>query len=142
MDHFRVLIIDDNAHVRRLVKEIVAQIPNTESWECADGRAAIAVGQHWRADIALVDYEMQPMNGVAFTEKVRAGETSLSTDMPIVMMTGHADQAHVVRARKAGVNALLAKPLSVGAVVTTLQKMLHAQAQAATSAGKQRGLAR
>ena len=128
MERSRVLIVDDNAHVRRLVKEIVAEISNTESFECADGKSAIVSGQHWNADVALVDYEMHPMNGVAFTEKVRSGQTPYRRDMPIIMMTGHADQAHVVNARKAGVNAFLVKPLSVGAVVTTLQKVLEAQA--------------
>jgi CheY-like chemotaxis protein len=63
------------------------------------------------------------MNGVVFTEQVRAGQTPLPRDLPIVMMTGHADQTHVIRARQAGVNALLAKPLSVGAVISSLEKV-------------------
>jgi CheY-like chemotaxis protein len=119
----KVMVIDDNAHVRRLVKAIVNGLPDAEVCECADGRAAIMAAGSWRADIALVDYEMHPMNGVVFTEQVRAGQTPLPRDLPIVMMTGHADQAHVIRARQAGVNALLAKPLSVGAVISSFEKM-------------------
>ena len=125
MERLRVLIVDDNPHVRRLVREIVSGIPGSDVFECADGKAAIAVSGNWRANLAIVDYEMLPMNGVAFTEKVRAGETPLPRNLPIVMMTGHADQEHVVRARKAGINALLAKPLSAGAVINSLDKVLN-----------------
>ena len=132
VDRLKVLIIDDNPHVRKLVRAIVNGLPEAEVCECADGREAIAVSSSWRAHVALVDYEMQPMNGVAFTQQVRAGQTPLPRDLPIVMMTGHADQAHVLRAREAGVNALLAKPLSAGAVIHSLEKMINLASQSKT----------
>jgi len=41
-------------------------------------------------------------------------------------MTGHADQSHVVSARKAGVNGFIAKPLSVGLVIKQIERTLAA----------------
>jgi two-component system chemotaxis response regulator CheY len=57
VSRLKVLVIDDNAHVRRLVKAIVSGLPDAEVCECEDGRAAIAASGRWRADVALVDYE-------------------------------------------------------------------------------------
>ena len=124
MAGIKILIVDDNAHARRLAREIIATIPGVEVQECADGRAAIEVARGWPADLALVDYEMIPMDGVMFTELVRSGQTPLRRDMPIAMMTGRADAAHVERARKAGVNAFIAKPLSVGALMKHIEQLI------------------
>ena len=124
MAGIKILIVDDNAHARRLAREIISTIPGVEVRECADGRAAIEAARTWPTDLALVDYEMTPMDGVMFTELVRSGKTALRRDLPIAMMTGRADAAHVQRARKAGVNAFIAKPLSVGALLKHLQHLL------------------
>ena len=126
MDRCKVLIIDGNIQVRRLVKAILAGIPGAEVCECADAATAIALATHWRADMALVDYDTQPMNGVLFTEKVRAGQTSLPADLPIVLMCEQPDDIHLAVARRAGADDVLAKPLSAAAVVDSLRKVLQA----------------
>jgi len=126
MDRCKVLIVDENIHVRRLVKAILAGIPGAEVCECADGDSAIELAAYWAPDAVLVDYETQPMSGLVFTEKVRAGKTSLPPDLPIVMMTEPADEVRMARVRKAGADAVLVKPLSATAVVDGLQQMLRA----------------
>jgi CheY-like chemotaxis protein len=118
----KVLIVDDNAHLRRIARAIVAEINDAEVRECIDGRSAIDLSTTWPADIALVDYEMAPMDGVEFTRMVRSGKTPLRRDLPIVMMTGHADQSHVLRARDAGVSGFIAKPLSVAMVIRQIER--------------------
>ena len=128
MSRLKVLIVDDNAHLRRIAKAIVAQLGDAEVCECADGRSAIEASRTWRADIALVDYEMTPMDGVSFTRLVRSGQTPLPPGLPIVMMTGHADQGHVVSAREAGVDGVIAKPLCAGLVIKQINRTLAASA--------------
>ncbi len=71
---------------------------------------------------------MSPMNGVVFTQMVRSGRTPFRDDLPIIMMTSHADAAHVQRAREAGVNGFIAKPLSVGMVIKQIGRTLSASA--------------
>jgi two-component system, chemotaxis family, chemotaxis protein CheY len=125
MRRVQVLIADDNAQARQIVRTIVAGL-DADVCECVDGSSAIDACMAWRPDLALVDCEMRPMDGIRFTELVRAGATPLPRNLPIVMMTGHADQAHVIRARDAGVSGFIAKPLSVGAVISQIQRMLSA----------------
>ncbi len=57
MDRCKVLIIDGDLQVRRLVRAILAGIPGAEVCECADAAAAISLAAHWRADVALVGYD-------------------------------------------------------------------------------------
>ncbi len=103
---------------------------DAEVFEAADPKAAMDLSTVWKCDVALVDYEMSPMNGVAFTKLVRAGSTPFLKQLPIIMMTGHADKEHVLEARNAGVNGFIAKPLSVGMVIGQIERTMAAAAGA------------
>ena len=126
MSALKVLIIDDNPHARRIARAIVAGMEDAEVFECADPKAAMDLSTVWKCDVALVDYEMPSMNGVAFTRLVRSGATPFLRELPIIMMTGHADKEHVIEARDAGVNGFIAKPLSVGMVIGQIGRTMAA----------------
>lgn len=123
-----LLLVDDNPRLRQLMRTILSQLDDVRVREAADGREAIRACSGWKPDIAIVDCEMSPMGGLEFTEKVRAGATPARADLPIIMMTGHAELQRVMRARRAGVSGFIAKPLSVGAVLGRLQRTLSANA--------------
>jgi two-component system chemotaxis response regulator CheY len=123
MNALKVLIVDDNPHARRIARAIVAGIPGIEVFEAPDPKTAMGMAG-MKPDLALVDYEMSPMNGVAFTRLIRAGATGFPRELPIIMMTGHADQAHVTQARDAGVHGFVAKPLTVGMVIKQIERTM------------------
>ncbi len=117
----KVLVVDDNAHVRTLVREVLSSM-GMEVREATDGAMALNTMKQWRPDVAMVDYEMQPMDGAKFTRMVRQNPTL--RNLPILMMTAHGDAARVMEARDAGINGLIAKPLSIGSIVDRLEKVL------------------
>ncbi len=119
----RVLVVDDNPHVRQIVREVLAA-SGMDVRECADGGAALNLLKQWRADIALVDYEMHPVNGAQFTREVRQSRIPGLRDMAVLMMTAHGDATRVMEARKAGVDGLIAKPLSIGAILSRIEAVL------------------
>lgn len=123
-----VLVVDDNPQIRQILRAILGELEAIEIRESSDGRDAIEACFAWKPDIAIVDCEMTPMDGLKFTEMVRQGATPLPPTLPIIMMTGHAEVQRVMRARKAGVSGFIAKPLSVGAVLGQLQRTLAANA--------------
>ena len=119
----KVLIVDDNGPTRTLARDILAAGWNVDVRECGDGRAALKeLG--WRPDLVLVDYEMRPMDGAAFTRLLRAGGTGADPRTPVIMMTGHADREHVLEARQAGVDGIVAKPLSIRSMLERVQTVL------------------
>ncbi len=119
----KVLIIDDSAPIRTLARTILAAGWTIDHRECADGRAGLAE-LVWKPDLILVDYEMQPMDGVAFTRQLRQGATAADPRTPVIMMTGHADREHVMSARAAGVDGFIVKPLTIRSVLERVQAVL------------------
>ena len=63
-------------------------------------------------DLMIVDWMMQPMDGLAFTRMVRLKPNSPNPYVPILMMTAHTEASRVREARDAGVNGFLKKPIS------------------------------
>jgi DNA-binding response OmpR family regulator len=119
----KVLIIDDSAPIRTLARTILSAGWTIDYRECADGRAGLAE-LAWKPDLVLVDYEMRPMDGVAFTRQLRQGATAADPRTAVIMMTGHADREHVMSARAAGVDGFIVKPLTIRSVLERVQAVL------------------
>src|SRR5262249_42034292 len=63
-------------------------------------------------DMVLVDWKMQPTDGITFTRKVRNDHDSPNPYVPILMVTAHTEISRVAAARDAGVNGFVRKPIS------------------------------
>jgi CheY-like chemotaxis protein len=120
----KALVIDDSRHIQVLVSEVLKSA-GMDVRECGSGEVALSIVSMWRPDIILVDYEMRPMTGAEFTRTLRAGEKGSGRRIPVLMMTAHADQKRVLEARAAGVDGLIAKPLSTSAILGRIQAVLE-----------------
>ena len=80
--------------------------------EVADGSAALDALRTDVFDLAIVDFNMFPLDGVEFTRLVRNSPDSTNPYLPIIMMTGHSEKSRVVEARDAGVTEFVVKPIS------------------------------
>jgi CheY-like chemotaxis protein len=116
----RVLVVDDNQHMRAIVGAILKSAGISQIREAAHGGHALAILRDFPADVAIVDFQMAPMDGLEFTRELRNPDTSPKPSLPIIMMTGHADQARVILARDAGVNEFLVKPVTAKGVLDRL----------------------
>lgn len=107
-----VLVVDDNPHMRSLLRALLNCAGVQQVSEAADGTAAIKALADPTIDLVLTDMAMNPMDGVEFTRRVRNERDSPNPFLPIIMITGHAERARVEEARDAGVTEFLAKPLT------------------------------
>ncbi|MBN9588201.1 MAG: two-component system response regulator [Alphaproteobacteria bacterium 64-11] len=107
-----VLVVDDNPHMRSLLRALLNCAGVTQVCEAADGTAAITALADPTIDLVLTDMAMNPMDGVEFTRRVRNERDSPNPFVPVIMITGHAERARVEEARDAGVTEFLAKPLT------------------------------
>jgi two-component system, chemotaxis family, chemotaxis protein CheY len=106
----RTLIVDDNVHMRALLRRLLFARGIRETAEAVDGYSAITMLGTQEFDLILSDLEMQPMNGIEFTRMVRRGKAN--NHVPIIMVSGHTDVNHVRDARDAGVTEFLVKPVT------------------------------
>jgi CheY-like chemotaxis protein len=126
-ENLRVLLADDNAHMRAIVSAVLKSIGIKHVREARNGAEALSVLREWPVDVAIVDFRMQPIDGVEFTRLVRNAKDSANTFLPIVMLTGYADRARVMEARDAGVTELIVKPLTAQAVIARLNAVIYHQ---------------
>jgi CheY-like chemotaxis protein len=126
-ESLRVLLIDDNWHMRSIAITLLQGFGITQIREFASGAEGVAASKIWPADLALVDFKMSPMNGVEFTRVIRNAPDSRNPYLPIIMMTGHSALVRVMEARDAGVTEFIAKPLAAKTLLNRLNAVIYQQ---------------
>ena len=124
-ESLRVLLVDDNQHMRAIVTTVLAGVGVKHVRETRDGSEALDALRDWPADLAIVDFQMFPLDGVEFTRMVRNAPDSKNPYLPIIMMTGHSEKSRVMEARDAGVTEFVAKPLTAKAVLDRMQAVIY-----------------
>ncbi len=115
MESLRVLLVDDNATAREIVREMLEEL-GLSPVACPSGRAAMAtMGRAAQAgepfDLVVVDSDMPRMSGFTLAKKIMAGSTG-STPAVIMMTPGHRP-GDAARCDRMGVAGRLVKPCSV-----------------------------
>jgi CheY-like chemotaxis protein len=108
----RFLVIDDNAHMRRILRTLLHGFGAREVYEAEDGASGLEAFNHFVPDIIITDWAMPIFNGLELTQMIRQPDANANPYVPIIMMTGHSEKRRVTAARDAGVTEFLAKPVS------------------------------
>jgi two-component system, chemotaxis family, chemotaxis protein CheY len=125
-DKLTFLIVEDNKPMRGLVREILEALGVGTILEAADGQAALKqLGAH-TVDIVILDWNMEPMDGLELTRRIRTAPDSPDQYVPIIMLSGHTERARVIAARDAGVTEFMAKPVSVKALCARINAIIDA----------------
>jgi two-component system chemotaxis response regulator CheY len=125
LDRLNIMIVDDNPHMRILVRDILLGFGVKNVLECSEGSQAISELKHWPADIVLVDWMMEPLDGVDFTRLIRTASDSPNPYLPIIMLTGHTERFRVAQARDAGVTEFLAKPVTANGLYARIRAIIE-----------------
>lgn len=112
LENVKFLIVDDNKHMRSLVRTILMSLGAKYMKEAIDGADALMELQSFEADIVICDWNMSPLDGLDLVRLIRTGNDSNNPYVSIIMLTGHTEKSRVLEARDAGVNEFLAKPIS------------------------------
>jgi two-component system, chemotaxis family, chemotaxis protein CheY len=113
-EYLKALIVEDNPHMRLLLRSLLNALGIMSVFEASNGEDAFALLRDRQPDLILSDLSMKPMDGIAFTREVRTSHASPNPYVPIIMVTGHTERHRVEAARDAGVTEVLAKPITAG----------------------------
>ena len=121
-----VLLIDDNQHMRSITSAVLQSAGVRTVHEAGDGAAGLEIlrDPSISVDLAIVDFNMLPLDGVEFTRMVRTGPTTTNPYLPIIMMTGHSEKSRVYEARDAGVTEFVVKPITAKAILDRIQAVI------------------
>lgn len=113
-EHLKALVVEDNQHMRTLLRSLLNALGVTAVFEATNGEDAFALLRDKQPDLILSDLSMKPMDGIAFAKEVRTSKSSPNPYIPIIMVTGHTERHRIEAARDAGVTEVLAKPITAG----------------------------
>ncbi|MEA2949293.1 MAG: two-component system, chemotaxis family, chemotaxis protein CheY [Alphaproteobacteria bacterium] len=112
----RFLVIDDNAHMRRILRTLLHGFGAREVYEAEDGATGLEAFIHYSPDIVLTDWAMPIFDGLELVQMIRQPGANANPFAPIIMLTGHSEKKRVMEARDAGITEFMAKPISAKAL--------------------------
>jgi two-component system chemotaxis response regulator CheY len=124
-DLLKILLVDDNQHMRMLLTEILRAIGARRIFEALDGAEALQLMRQTEMDLVMTDLTMGPLDGIDFVNLLRNSPDSPAPFAPVIMITGHSTQRRVREARDAGVNEFLAKPVTARGVIHRINLIIE-----------------
>lgn len=105
-----VMVVDDYPTMRRIIKNLLAELNFTNVTEASDGADALKRIQARPPGLIVSDWNMEPMTGLQLLQQVRADKAL--QDIPFIMVTAESKTDNVVAAKNAGVNNYIVKPFN------------------------------
>ncbi len=131
----KVLVVDDEHYMRKVVRTLLMSIGVRTIHEASDGPTGLEAVRNLSPDVVIVDWQMPGLDGAGFVRMVRSPETFPFPDVPIIMLTGHGERSRVIEAIKVGVNEFLLKPVSSKALQSRLVSVLTKPRRVVQSGG-------
>ena len=125
LEQLKVLIVEDNQHMRSLLRTLLNSAGIREIFEANNGGTGLTVLREKKCDLVLSDLAMKPMDGLEFSRAVRNSENSPNPFVPIIMITGHTEKHHVVAARDAGITEFLIKPITAQSLFSRIAEVVE-----------------
>jgi two-component system chemotaxis response regulator CheY len=106
----RVLVVDDFATMRKIIKNVLKQISIENTVEAENGRMALQTLKSDSVDLIISDWIMPEMTGIEFLRACK--EDPSIKNIPFIMVTAEAQKDSVVEAIKGGVDNYIVKPFT------------------------------
>jgi len=117
----KILIVDDFATMRKILRNILKELGYTDLLEAEDGQAALEILRREKVDLVISDWNMPNMDGLSLLKAIRSDEAL--KDTPVLMVTAEAQKQNVLEAVKAGVNNYVVKPFTPEVIQEKISKI-------------------
>src|SRR5690625_4382929 len=115
----KVLIVDDEAAIRRTLKDILT-FEKYKVDEAKDGMEGLAKIKKSKYDLVLMDIKMPNMDGIEALERLQ----DIQPDLPVIMISGHANIDNAVEAVKKGAFDFISKPPDLNRLLITVRNAM------------------
>ncbi|MFT3870057.1 MAG: response regulator transcription factor [Nibricoccus sp.] len=113
----KILLVDDEAHVRKFIALILKQLGATSIMEASNGRDAVEVFKSAQPNMVLLDVNMPIQDGIQTLREIR----TLSTDCVVVMLTSLANRQTVEEALNLGADNYIRKDTPKDEILASLR---------------------
>ena len=125
LEGLRILIIDDNAHIRQLLRTILYAVGIRAIDVSEDGVTGFDAFCRLEYDLVFTDYEMEPISGLDLVDMIRTSRKSPNPYVPVIIISSYSDEERVQDARNRGVTEFLAKPFTVDVLMSRLESVIE-----------------
>ncbi|TCP30319.1 two-component system chemotaxis response regulator CheY [Scopulibacillus darangshiensis] len=116
----RILVVDDAAFMRMMIKDILTKNGFDIVGEAGDGLEAISKYEELRPDLVTLDITMPEMDGINSLKKIRG----IDPQAKVIMCSAMGQQAMVIDAIQAGAKDFIVKPFQADRVIEAIKKTL------------------
>lgn len=116
----RILVVDDAAFMRMMIKDILTKNGFEVVGEASDGAQAFEKYQELRPDLVTLDITMPEMDGIEALKKIRGVDPTAR----VIMCSAMGQQAMVIDAIQAGAKDFIVKPFQADRVIEAVKKAL------------------
>jgi len=110
LNKLKLMLVEDDFAMRALLRDVLNAFDVGEIRTAQDGSSALRQLKGYPADIVMVDWQMQPMNGMEFLKHIRQSDDTPNPFVPIVMLTALSETPRVLASRDARSTESMAKP--------------------------------
>ncbi|MGQ9615896.1 MAG: response regulator [Spirochaetota bacterium] len=116
----KILIIDDNAPVREILKSALKDKGYTV-YEAKNGEEGLAIFKNIKPEIVLTDVRMPELSGIEITKHIK----EIKEDADVIIMTGFGSEELVIEALQAGASNYIKKPIVFSDLFTILDNIIN-----------------
>lgn len=120
----RVLIVDANAHIRRLIATLLGALSIKDVHEARNPDAAVSLMRDNPPHLIITDFASDTTETVLFVHRIRRGEL-VDARTPVLALAGSTHHAVLEQARAAGIDEVIAKPISAIEVIQHASSLLE-----------------
>ena len=99
------LVVDDEPHVRVLIRMLLKQLGIETIWEAADGNEALDKAAHHRPNVILLDINLPQVGGLEVLAKLKAAHPAI----PVIIVSSQSTMKTVIQTRELGAEAYVLK---------------------------------
>lgn len=116
----KILLVDDAAFMRMMVKETLTKAGYTDLYEAADGMQAVETYNDIKPDLVLMDITMPEMDGIAALKSIKSSDPGAT----VIMCSAMGQQAMVIESIQAGAKDFIVKPFQPDRVIEAVKKVV------------------
>lgn len=116
----KILLVDDAAFMRMMVKDTLTKNGYTDLYEAADGVQAVEKYNEIHPDLVIMDITMPNMDGLEALKAIKGADPGAS----VVMCSAMGQEAMVIEAIKSGAKDFIVKPFKPDRILKTVTTIL------------------
>ncbi len=123
--NYRILLADSDAELSRVVRDMLVEMGFIHSNVVHNGDEAYRALKNEPYDFLISEWNIGKVSGLDLLQRIRRRADSPMPTLPVIMLTGRAEQSDVFAARDTGINEFVVKPFSAKTIYNRIERIIE-----------------